>query len=330
MNQGTQKIVPLAALAVILIASSPLAYASTLTVNLNPTTGLAKVDSVSTTKIVFTFPAGSAMSGFLQNVSSTFSLNGTYSSRDSGVQALQSSFDREDSHALASNSSATITHPLVKNASVSIDYTAKGNATALVVSKVTDITSWVSGIFTVVNGSVKADLGWRGYAVGGPMDFDMGGRSVDVNMVGSAMQDSLAGHVMAMSFLLNAFGGGNIWSRSTLNFSALNAPLSTWTKNYDASTNTTTFTKTISGQSTFSSSFTFGSQNYSLSMISDPTGQVSIQGYADAQGDSLVVASAPASGTMAFLIAGVIAAAVIALGGYFAIRRGVRPKAPPA
>ncbi len=311
-------IVPLAILAVLLIAISPMASASTLTVNLNPKTGLAKIDSVSITKIVFTYPSGSMVSNYLKNVSSSFKLNGTFASTDSGVQELQGAFDHEGGRVS------------VRNATVSIDYTAKGNATALVVDKMTNVSAWVSNVFRVVNGTVKADLGWRAFVVTGPMNFDMEDRSVDVNTVGSTMQDSLASHEIVAGFLMGAFGGGAIWSRPTLNFSALSTPLSTWTKNYDASTNTTTFTKTITGSSTFTASLDYNGQKYSLSATSDPTGVVTVQGYANAQNDSLVMAPAPASTGAGLLAVGAVVAVLLGLVGYLAVKRGVRPKTPLA
>ena len=318
MKNSAVRIMPLAALTILLISEAPLAYASTLTVNLNPTTGVARVDSTSTTKIVFTYPAGSAMSRYLQNVSSSYNMSGSFEGGTSGLQSLQGSFHDHDSSSRVS----------VQNASVSIGYTAKGNATALVIDKVTNVTAWVSGVFKVVTGSVVADLGWRSFVVMGPMDFDMGGHSVDINLVGSTMENSLASHIMVSGFLLGAFGGESIWNRPTLNFSALNAPLSTWTKNYDASTNTTTFTKTISGQSTFTSSLDINCQKYSNSATSDPSGAVTVQGYANASGDSLVLASAPTSTSAGLIAVGVVIVAFAALGGYLAIKRGARPKTP--
>jgi hypothetical protein len=69
-------IIPLATLAIVLFSVSPLAYASTLKVNLNPKTGLAEVDSVSAIPIVFSYPANSTISDYLRNVSSSLSPEG--------------------------------------------------------------------------------------------------------------------------------------------------------------------------------------------------------------------------------------------------------------
>jgi hypothetical protein len=308
MKKAAKRIVPLTAIAILLISMAPLAYASTLTVTLNPHTKLAKVDSVSTTKIVFTYPATSLVAKYLKNISSSLKLSGTYAGGTPGVEELQTSFHDYDDHVS------------VKNMTVSLDYSAKGNATALVVNKMTHITAWVSGVFSVVNGTVKADLKWRSFLVHGAMNVNLENRPVDINLVGSTMEDSLGSQQIALGFLSNSFGHGDIWSRPTLNFSALNSPLSTWTKNYNSLTNTTTFSKTISGQSTFSATINNNGQKYSLSAVSDPSGEVAVQGYANASGDSITIGPTPAYlSPIVWGAAAVALAAAIAV-GYFALR----------
>jgi hypothetical protein len=308
MKKQAKTIIPLTILAVLLITTAPMAAASTLTVNLNPNTKIARVDSVSTTKIVFTYPAGSPMSNFLKNVSSSQTLQGTFNGGSQGVEQLQTSFDDEDSHVSVSNMSVTV------------DYTATGSPTSLVINKMTNVTAWVSGVFNVVNGSVTANLRWRSFVVRDAMNLPLEDHPIDINLVGATMENTLSSHETAANFLVNMFAGESLWYRPTMNFSALNSPLSTWTKNYDASTNTTTFSKTISGQSTFTASADFNGQNYSLSVVSDPSGVVSVQGYANASGDSLVMAPAPASMTADYLAVAVAAVALLAGVGYIALR----------
>lgn len=317
MKKLAKRIAPFTALAIVLLSVAPLADASTLTVNLNPSTGLAQVSSSSVTKIVFTYPAGSALSNYLENVSSSVKLNSSFTGGSSGAMELQGSFEHEDSHVS------------VRNMTVSLGYTATGNATTLVIDKVTNVTSWVSGVFSVVNGSVVANMGWRSFVVRGAMDLDMEDHSVDINMVGSTMQTSLASRGTALSFLLNSFGGRSIWDQSTLNFTQLDTPLSTWTKNYDASTNTTTFTKTISGTSTFTSSLDVNGQSYTLSASSDPTGVLSVQGYASPQGNSLVIGPAPAS-IAGYAELGVAVLLLAAAAGYFIYRARKPTKLTPS
>ena len=314
MRKGT-KITPLAALAILLFALSPLASASTLTVNLNPKTGVARVGSASSTKIVFTYPANSTISRYLRNVSSSSSFSGSFTGQSQGALELQGTFDDWDSHIS------------VSNMSVAVDYSLKGNTTELVLDKTTSVNSTVSGVFKVVNGTVMANLGWRSFIVRGTMNLPLDGHMVDVNLAGSAMEDSLGDQSFASGWMMGAFGGGSFWNRPTLNFSALSTPLDTWTKNYDSATNTTTFTKTINGQSTFTASYDFNGQKYSLSAISDPTGVVTVQGYANASGDSLTIVPAPASTTSGFLAIGAVIAVLALLGGYIAVKRGAR-KAP--
>ena len=316
MKTEAKKIVPLATLAVLLFVVSPLANASTLTVNLNPKSGLAKVDSVSTTKIVFAYPSDSTVSKYLRNVSSSLSLSGTFNGGSQAALELQDTFDGLDSHIS------------VTNMSVDVSYGAKGNATTLVISTSTDVNATVTGVFQVVNGTVRANLGWRAFLVRGALDLPLGGRTVDVNLAGDAMEDSLGSHMAGGAWLSSAFGGFSFWNRSTLNFSQLDTPLDTWTKNYNAATNTTTFSKTISGQNTYSIQADLNGQKYSLSAISDPSGVVSVQGYAIASGDTLVMAPAPSSASTSsgvLAVAGVVMLLAI-VGGYLAIRTRSRSK----
>lgn len=305
--ENSRKAVTLTALAALLLTLAPMANASTLTVDLNPQTQVAKVNSLSATKIVFTYPANSAIAKYLENVSSSESLNASFTG-GMGVRELQGSFDNRD------------TSVAVQNMTVALSYSAKGNATALVIDKTTNLTSYVTGVFKVVNGTVHADLGWRAYVVSGPMDLDMHDHAVDINMVGSMVQDSLATHVFALGFIMSAFGGSGVWNSPTLNFTALNTPLTSWIKSYDANTNTTTFTKTIAGESTFSATFSEDGQNYTMSEVSDPTGVVVVRGYANAQVNSLVIVPAPAGSAVILVAASAIAVAAAAAAGYLYFR----------
>ena len=270
------------------------------------------MNSVSSSKIVFTYPANSMISNYLKNINSSLNLKGSFDGSSSGTLELQSSFDGWNHHIK------------VSNMSVAVDYSAKGNATALVINKVTNVTATVSGVFSVVNGTVTANLGWRAFVITNAMNLPFNGRDYDINLAGAAMMNSLASHATAAAWLFNQFGGGSFWNRPTLNFSELNTPLSTWTKNYDASTNTTTFSKTISGQSTFSFTATYNGQTYSLSSTSDPSGVINVQGYANASGDSLVIEPAPASSATDIVAAGAAFVLVAIAVGYLAYRSRAR------
>ncbi|HYC26977.1 MAG TPA: hypothetical protein VEB67_03025 [Nitrososphaerales archaeon] len=293
-----------------------------MTVTLNPNSKTAKVTMDSSTNILLTYPNGSQLSNFLKNVNSSINLSGNFAHATDGVQVLQSSFHQDDDQ----GSQASI-----QNVTVAYSYNAKGNATAFVMSKSTNITAWVTGVFSVVNGSVTADLHWRSFVVRNPLIFTLADHTQDVNFVGPTAQASLAEHAVAAQFVLNMFGASYVWDRPTLNYSALSSPLSTWTKNYDSGTNTTTFSKTISGSSTFTSSADINGQKYTMSATSDPSAVLAVSGYASAQSDSISVGAAPASATAAApmtaaVVIGGVAIVLIAGVAYLALRARSRAK----
>ncbi len=321
MKQNTRFALAAVSLLIISIAFAPVAHASTLNVDLNPNTKVAVVKSVSTTSIVLTYPSNSSLSQMLKGYTSSKSISGNFTGSSDASQLIQGRFDDEDSNAK------------VQNMAVSFTLNAKGNSTALVINKETDITASVTGVFTVVNGTVHANLGWRAFAVPGEMTLTLQDQSVDVNLVGSAMSEQLSDHPVLASLLFGMFGGDDIWHRPTLNFSALNTPLSTWTRNYNSITNTTTFSKTISGESSLFVSASFNGQKYTLSVKSDPSANIATQGYATATNNALVIGTTPLLLMPAlWAIGGVVVAAGVVI-GIVLMRRSrtsasSRPKSP--
>ena len=305
--KNRNRLMPLVALSLLLVSLSPIVSASTLKVTLNPTTRTADLVSNSSTTMVLTYPTGSFLSRQLSNYSTSSAWTGNFRGVSDGAGVLQRSLD-EDGPNLR-----------VQSMNVSYSLKATGNATALVVEKATDISAVVLGAFTVNNGTVVAHLGWKAFRIAGEMPLDLGGHIVDVNLVGSTMGEDrpIAGALVAM------FGGYQLWNRPTLDFSALNAPLSNWTSSYDPVTNTTVYSKTISGQSNLNASADYNGQRYTLSVISDPSAQVAVQGYAVASGDSHLVEPAPASTSPIMWVAGG-AVIVAALGAAVYVLRRAR------
>lgn len=306
--------VPLVALTLVLLAVAPVAYASTLTVTLNPATKTATVSSTSTTKMTLTYPAGSSLSKALSNYSSSVSWTGTYESQSQGVfEPLQESLDQY----------VPSIHVLSMNVTYSLQ--GKGNTTALVVTKQTVITALISGLFSVSNGTVTANLHWKAYRVSGQFMLDLGGNSIDINQVGSAWGAQLSNHPLILRGIVGLFGGSGLWTSSTLDFSALNSSLSTWMKNYDSSTNTTTFSKTVSGHSSLKATEDFNGQNYTLSVVSDPSAQVVVPGYAVASGDNVFLQAAPVQGSADLLVLLAVVVVAVACG---ALYLGLRSRKP--
>jgi len=299
-----------AVLATLVLSLAPGAYASTLTVQLDPSTQVAKLTSASTTHLTLDYPANSTLSSLLEGYNSSSSLSGSFNSTSQGLR----DFRGQLRDGAGENVSVT-------NMTVAYSYTARANSTALSVEKQTDITAWVSGAFKVSNGTVTADLGWRSFYVSGALNLDLEGHQVDVNLAGSAITQSVLGRGAGPDMLAGMFAGGGLWTRPTLNFSSLNSPLSTWARSYDPLTNTTTFSKTVAGNSTFSASSSSGGNAYSLTMTADPSASISTKGYAQATDNSLVFSKVPFY-LSPLLLAAVVAAVAIAAAAavYFARR----------
>jgi len=306
----SKRILPLVAvvMTLFLLVAMPSVYASTLKVTLDPSTKIADVNSSSTTDLVLTYPAGSALAHFLGNISSSITKSGSFNSSSDGVVTFGSSLEEHD-HQIQ-----------VQSMNVTYALTAKGNSTAFVLHKQTGITAQVLGAFTVVNGTVKVDMEWKAFAVPGDLTLRLGGTDVDVNLVGSAFGFQLGGQPLALAAVSGLFGGDGLWHTPTLDFTSLNTPLSNWTKGYDPLTNTTTFSKTVNGQSSLNTSASFNGQKYTMTMKSDPSAQVAVQGYAVASGDTLVIQPAPvAMNPVVWLVAGAVV--ILGAGAILYIRR---------
>jgi hypothetical protein len=320
MTKTKNRLLPIALLSLLLMSAVPAAYASTLSVTINPSTKVADLKSSSTTSIILTYPAGSSLSKQLNGYNSSLSLSGSFSGTSDPVHMLQGNFQERDNHEGFHDNVS------IQNMTVTYSLNGKGNATALVLKKETDISATVSGIFTVVNGTVHIGLGWRAFSIPGAMTLNLENHDIDVNLVGSAISEQLSDRPALGNLFLGMFGNYGLWHNPTLNYSALNAPLSTWTKNYDSVTNTTTFSKTITGNSNLHVSADYNGQNYSLSVISDPSATIATEGYANVSGDSLVIQPAPLLSSPIVWVAGaVLVVAAIAGVAYGLMRSRARP-----
>lgn len=311
---------PLCVLALALLSLAPAAAASTLKVDLDPSTGAATMTSVSSTHVVLAYPANSTLSKYLKGFSQSDTASGTFNAGSQGISDLVNHLHDDEGRSVS-----------IQNMTVSTNYSAKANATALVINKDTNITATVKGVFKVVNGTVTADLGWRAFHVDGALDLDFQGHSVDINLLGSTIAWSMVGRDNGLGAVTGMFGGDGLWNMPTLNFSSLSAPLTTWTKSYNSLTNTTTFSKTISGSSSLSTTYTNDGQTYSLKVTSDPSAEIVTCGYAVASGNSLSIEPTP---VYLSPVTWVAAAGVAAFTGAVAMvlvrARRARPSPAPA
>jgi hypothetical protein len=282
MERMARIVIPASVLALLFLSFAPAASASTLTVDLNPSTGVATMTSTSVSNIVLTYPANSTLSGYLKGYSDNSSTSGNFTAGSQGVTDFEGHFHDDDGSGIS-----------IKSMSVTTSYTANANSTTLVIAKQTVISTTVSGVFKVVNGTVTADLGWRSFRVDGALDLALHGHVLDVNLLGSSVTSAISGRGTGEDSVISMFGEANLWNAPTLNFSSLNTPLTNWTKSYNSISNTTTFSKTISGQSSLSATYTNNGQTYSLKETSDPSAVIATQGYADASANSLTIVPTP-------------------------------------
>jgi len=316
--KNSKKLYPLVALALALVALSPAAYASTINITLDPKTNTANINASSTTDLILTYPANTTLSHQLNGTDTSVTLKGSFDRDSDATNAIQASIEQSN-------------HDIrVVSANFTYTLTAKGNTTTFVLAKQINITALVTGVFVVHNGTVQANLGWKAFTIKGQLLLDLQSHVVDVNEVGSAFSMQLVGKPYVMGAVLGMFGGDGLWHASTIDYSSLNSPLSTWTSHYDSSTNTTTYTKTINTESSLDAKYTVNGQTFTLSVRSDPSAQIAVQGYAVASGDSLTLQPAPAGlasvDSAVWVATGVVALAV--LGSAFYLFRRSRVKAP--
>ena len=133
-------------IALLFAISVPVVSASTVNIALNPTTGVAEVSGISTTTIVFTYPLNSSISNVLKGYNYSMQVSGNIARGQSSTDEFQEALR---------NYTSSIS---VENMSASLNTKAFANSTALVVTKETNITAWVTGVFNDSNGKVMANL----------------------------------------------------------------------------------------------------------------------------------------------------------------------------
>ncbi|MDG6996565.1 MAG: hypothetical protein JRN52_11645 [Nitrososphaerota archaeon] len=292
----------------LLFLGIPAVSASTVNITLNPTTHVAQVEGVSTTKIVLTYPANSDISKMLNETKYSMQVSGNIPHGDAPTR------DFEDA---LRNYTSTIS---VENISASLSTKATANSTALVITRDTNLTAYVTGIYNSTNGTLMANMNWKSFRIDGSFVVPMDGQEYDLNMMGSAALQPLGDNSLASAFLIHAFGEDRIWSQSTIDFSALNTPLTNWTRHYDSATNTTTFSKTVNTQANFSASVSVNGQEYSISMVHDPSSTIKVLGYASASGNSLIISPAPSAFSFETAALAALVVVIILASAYMAIR----------
>ncbi|MEM3671219.1 MAG: hypothetical protein QW767_05710 [Thermoprotei archaeon] len=306
------QIVALAVILVALISATPLAYASTVHYTLNPKSKSTVIDAVTEVVAVLKYPSNSVLEQALNGSEYSLSATGTASSSSPNVQVMEQAL---------SNRGLNLS---VRQMNITFALTAHGNTTTFVIKKDVSVSALVYGTFNVSKGKLEANLAWKAFDVRSKLYVPLeDGENVDVNYVGSSVGALFAGKSFLLGALVLMFQHTRAWDASTLNFSVLNSPLSTWTRNYDSSTNTTTFSKSVSRNVEFSASYSSPEGNYSLTISYDPSSTVTVPGYATASGNTLVISASPAPqlGLEFGAVAVVVILVVVGAAFYFSRRR---------
>jgi len=285
----------------ILSLVAPIVGASTLRVIVGGSLKTAEIVATSNTNLVFTYPSTSQISGLLNGFNYSVQLSAPNVPAESDAfQAFQHQLRRG------------FQNITLINMSVYLTLAAHANKTSLVVTKTVVIQAWATGIFNKTNARVVGDFGWKDFEVKGNLDVDFGGRTFDINTVGSTILSPFGEDEGFVGFMMHSFGSGPLWSASTINFSALDTPLSQWARSYNPSTNTTTFSKTLSSTFLYREEASVNGENYTVSLSYDPSSSITLPGYAVANGNTVIVEQAP-PGTTQRSTAIIVSVAVIAI-----------------
>jgi hypothetical protein len=300
-----KKTISFMVMALVLISISvPIVSASSLTVHVYPSKNQAEINAVSDTKIVFTYPNQSRISDLLNGTNYSYNMEVNITHGNSSI-AFFEGFLR--SH--YSNIS-------VENMSVTMNVKAVANYTTLIITKSMNLNIWISGIFNKTKNGTVANMSWRDFAVNGKFDVN----NWDINEAGG-MMNNVMGQDWELFYLM--FDDTHFLARGTINYSALKAPLNEWTKNYDSSTNTTSFTYVYNKTISFNSSVDLNGAKYTLNMSYDPSATIVVPGYATASGNNLIITSTAPSTAFPYLLVGIAAVVVIVivLGAALIMRR---------
>lgn len=289
------------------------ANASTATVMAYPTQNVSNLIINDTVLAILQYPSGSFISKSLQGRNYSISYSAFASGPSTPLLVLQRALRKYDPNITVINATVTMVKAL------------SANSTTLVFRRSSLISVWVSGIFNKTAAGAVGNFKWKAFRVDEPLYFSFGGNfqgneggnyngnEQDINYFGG---DFFEG--MGVSFLGDL--GGMIPEFSTINFSEFNTPLSQWNRVYDASKNITYFTRSSPTQVLYSASLTVNGQTFSIHIVSDPSYTIGVQGYAVAQGNTIVVSPSPPTNYMLYSVAAATVA-VIGVATYLAYRR---------
>jgi hypothetical protein len=281
----------------------PAATASYLNVTIYPDKGLANVKLNSEASLIFTYPAGGAISKKLNGTTISYSFTENFTNPSDWAISFMEGWLKSRYHNVS-----------VDNMSVTFNLVSHVNSTTLVITKLVTINLWVSGIFNKTKSETKVNLSWRAFEVKGSFKISHNGEEYDLNEMGE--------YFFGMGMISNYQNDklNEMSNVSTLNFTMLSKSLSSWQRTYDPTTNTTTFYYNASKYVLFYANWSISNSiytglngNYTLKIVYDPSSTITTPGYATASGDTIVI-SPTAPSNMLPLIIGAVVAVIIVVG----------------
>ncbi|PSN82270.1 hypothetical protein B9Q01_08510 [Candidatus Marsarchaeota G1 archaeon OSP_D] len=293
------------ALLVLLCAFSSLISATTLTVNVSRNYKQAQIVLASNSQLVFTYPENSPTSFVLRSLNYSVAFSVANVPHDSEV------FQRFQAYLRSAYSNITL-----ENLSVSFSLHALGNSTELVVSKSVVFSGYATGIFNRTRQTIIGNFAWKSFVIKGPLEIDFEDERFDINSANFMLMAPLLHKGITQFLPLEDLQG-----TSTINLSSLNTPISEWKRTYDPSTNTTTFSKSVQSVTALNLSLSVNGNVYALRLTYDPSAEISVPGYAIAQGNEIVITKPQSMIDLDLSASIAIALVLIGIGALLYLRR---------
>ncbi|MGC8631460.1 MAG: hypothetical protein ACP5T2_03445 [Thermoprotei archaeon] len=283
------------------LASAEPVMGATLNAKVYPAEKLAYVVYSESRTYNLTYPASSALSGFLSGRSGSEVVS-SEGGPEEGGGPLMGAIREQDPNAS------------VVNYSLTYEISYKGTSTYFVAVQNAALAVWLANVTSINSSKLMVNARWKAFSLRGPWDVKWHNSEFNVNTM--SWQDmpfmgSVVGMLGSRGF---GFSGRHLGEvMPAFDFSVFSTPLAQWHRSYDPFNGITTFSMNYPANYTLLFKASFNGENYSLSVKQDPSAVIRVVGYAVPQGDYLLVTGAPAT-VYAPYAAAVAAVAVVAAG----------------
>ncbi len=306
----------------IMLAS--IASAGSLNITVYNQKNLAHVVMSSSIEFLFKYPKNSMFSSLLANTSREITFTVNYSGPSQNYISFLEGFFK--SH---------YKNVTIENLTLTYNMKEYANSTEMIAFRNVSMDLWLTGIFNKSKSNSVVNLSWRDIIINKNFNITYGNKQYDVN--------GFNFNYTQMGNYSEKFGMSSmpmmkmpkIWG---FNYSVFAKPLKEWNRAYNKTLNETIFTLTIPPQIIFNQTFTLSNStyggmpfmnnitsnnfgNYSLEIITDPSANIAVQGYAVPNNNTVTVYSSPTTSspttqnnnlmTWIYIVIGIIIIALI-------------------